>query len=397
MGLVVQKYGGTLLRTEADRRDVSREVARRRSRGDSVVVVASAMGRAGDAYATDSLLALVGGGGFIDAAARDLLLSCGESIAVVVLSHHMREVGVEAVPLTGGMAGILTSGQAGSAHVVEVETSRLRKLLEADRVPVVAGFQGISPTGAVTTLGRGGSDITAVALGAALEADLVEIVKDVDGVMSADPTLVPSARRVGSMSYDELATLTWLGSRVVHARAAVMAKRYGIRLRVRRLDVEEGTSVIGAADPRVRLLDGCQVVAVAHRAGLGLVELRGLQPSPNPVLDTLRSLWCEVPACESVWAGGDRLSLRLPYEHAVAFADRFPAAELNGPLDLVAAIGSGFDEDNTLLGDMLSALAAAGIAVWAVTQSGSAITFLVSPEDGVCAVEVLHDFVRPRE
>src|ERR1700694_3056318 len=233
--IVVQKFGGTLLRSPEGRAGVLDQIRRTRAAGHPVVVVASAMGRAGEAYATDTLLQLASDiGPDVDPRTQDLLLSCGEVISTALLAHLLTHAGRPAIALTGREAGIITDDHFGDAHVLAVEPLRVLRALKDRQIPVVAGFQGRTPIGDVTTLGRGGSDISAAALAAALGAE-VEIFMDVEGVLTADPRVVPSARPIARMSYADAVLAGWQGARVLHPRAAELAQAQSVPLSVRPL------------------------------------------------------------------------------------------------------------------------------------------------------------------
>ncbi|HLQ64876.1 MAG TPA: aspartate kinase, partial [bacterium] len=204
MRVVVQKFGGALLATPAGRVQVADLIAATRQQGTAVVAVVSAIGREGDPYATDTLVRLVRDiGSQVDPRTLDLLLSTGEVISTALVAHTLVRAGCPAIALTGAQAGIITTDEFNDARILRIDTTRARLHMERGRVPVIAGFQGITPDGEITTLGRGGSDTTAVALGAALGADVVEIYKDVEGIMTADPKLVPAARPIDRITYDE--------------------------------------------------------------------------------------------------------------------------------------------------------------------------------------------------
>ena len=201
--IIVMKFGGTSVADQAGREAMARRVQAAIELGKAPVVVVSAMGRSGAPYATDTLLGLVEELP-ADARERDLLASVGEVISAVIVAHEMRACGVDAVAFTGAEAGIGTDGAHGSASITEIHPERLLAEISAGRVPVVAGFQGVGVDGVLTTLGRGGSDTTACALGVALNAEDVEIYTDVDGVMTADPRSCDSAEVIPTIRADEL-------------------------------------------------------------------------------------------------------------------------------------------------------------------------------------------------
>lgn len=234
MRILVQKFGGTSVATAAARRQAVQKIKQALREGYAPVVVVSAMGRQGDPYATDTLLGLVRQEGRqVAAREMDQLMCCGEMISAVVMTSLLQSEGLAAVMLTGGQAGIQTDEQFNQARILQVETKRLRQLLASGQVPVVCGFQGITANGEMTTLGRGGSDTTAAALGAALEAEMVEIYTDVDGIMTADPRLVDDAKILDCVSYGEICQLAHQGAKVIHPRAVEIAMQKNVPLVVK--------------------------------------------------------------------------------------------------------------------------------------------------------------------
>jgi aspartate kinase len=240
MKILVQKFGGTSVDSDEHRAMAAGKIVRAVQAGWSVVVVVSAIGRVGAPYATDTLVrTLKDVDPNVSPALRemDLLMACGEIISTVVLAQTLRVRGFETIALTGGQAGILTDYEFGNARILSIDPSYMVRMLEAGKIVLVAGFQGVTTYGAITTLGRGGSDTTASALGAALKphADevVVEIYTDVDGVKTADPRLVPDARRLNLATYEEVAEMAHMGAKVVHPRAAEIAHQYRIPLWVK--------------------------------------------------------------------------------------------------------------------------------------------------------------------
>ena len=233
MSLVIQKFGGTSVRDHGRRDVVAHWVHKAVTEGHQVIVVVSAMGRLGDPYATDTLLGLLQDQGQPPLEERDLLISCGEVISAVIVAGHLRATGLQAKALSGGEAGIVTDANFGDARIIEVIPTALEDLTAQGIVPVIAGFQGRTQGGKITTLGRGGSDTTAVALGAALGADVVDIFTDVDGIKTADPRIVPEARTIAALDYEEVFQLANLGARVIHPRAVEIGRQFGVTIRVR--------------------------------------------------------------------------------------------------------------------------------------------------------------------
>ena len=221
MKTIVQKFGGSSLATPQLREIAASRVLESRARGASPVVVCSALGRTPEPYATDSLLGLLGpsrGG-----PNRDLLISCGEAIACAIFAELLTSWGADAQAMTGGQAGIITDGTFGDARILRVDPVNVFAALERGIIPVITGFQGVTEGGAVTTLGRGGSDLSAIALGDALGSEAVEIFTDVSGVMTGDPRRIAGAHTIGRVNYAEMVELASDGAKVMHAKAAELA------------------------------------------------------------------------------------------------------------------------------------------------------------------------------
>ncbi len=238
--LVVKKFGGSSVADPERIKRVARRVTDEHKKGNHVVVVVSAMGDT-----TDDLVALMKQVTNNPSEREiDMLLSTGEQISIALLAMAIRDLGSDVVSLTGSQVGIYTDDVHTKAKILRIETQRMREELDRGRLVVVAGFQGINPNRDITTLGRGGSDTTAVALAAALKADVCEIFTDVDGVYTTDPRVVPEASKLSHISYDEMLELASLGAQVLHPRSVELAKQYGIPLHVRTsFNYSEGTIV----------------------------------------------------------------------------------------------------------------------------------------------------------
>ncbi|SFJ23752.1 aspartate kinase [Thermoflavimicrobium dichotomicum] len=234
MKILVQKFGGTSVATPETRERVVHHIKRALAENYRLVVVVSAMGRKGAPYATDTLLSLVKeNGAGLAPRELDLLLSCGELISATTLSSLLVRHGIKSVVLTGGQAGIITNNQFTNAQIIKVNPKRILDELEQGKVVIVTGFQGQTADGEVTTLGRGGSDTTATALGVALQAEYVDIFTDVEGVMTADPRIVEDATPLDMVTYYEMCNLAFQGAKVVHPRAVEIAMQTNVPIRVR--------------------------------------------------------------------------------------------------------------------------------------------------------------------
>jgi len=240
VSLIVQKYGGSSLSSPERIKEVARRIARTRKKGNKVVVVVSAMGDT-----TDELLKLASQVSPNPPKRElDLLLSSGEIISSALLSMALHSLGEKAVALNGSQGGIITNEVHTRARIQRIEVERILKELKKDKIVVVAGFQGVTSENVITTLGRGGSDLTAVALAAALKVKLCEIYTDVEGVYTADPQIVPEARKLRRISYEEMLELASSGAKVIHLRAVEVAQKYKIKLHIRSsFSEKEGTIV----------------------------------------------------------------------------------------------------------------------------------------------------------
>ncbi|PKL25779.1 MAG: aspartate kinase [Spirochaetae bacterium HGW-Spirochaetae-3] len=250
MALIVQKFGGTSVADPAARERMLEKVTAARARGDRVIVVVSAMGRKGAPYATDTLLGLLdeAGAAQADGPGRDLLATCGETISACLVAARLTARGVKSVPMTAYTAGIRASGSYGDAEISDVDADRILAVVDSGSVPVITGFQAVAPNGCLVTIGRGGSDTSAVAVGAWTKADFVDIYTDVPGVATADPRLVPEAPFLERLDYRSMYRLASNGARVLHDRSALLGERFGVSIRVRST-FDDGDGTLISAEP----------------------------------------------------------------------------------------------------------------------------------------------------
>ena len=278
MTLVVQKYGGTSVADPDRMRNVARHIAETRAKGIDVVAVVSAMGKA-----TDNLVELARQvASNPQGREMDMLLTTGERISMSLLCMALHDVGCDAMSFTGSQVGIITDTSHTKAKILEIKGDRVREALSAGKVAVVAGFQGVSTDREITTLGRGGSDTTAVALAAALNADACEIYTDVTGVFSADPRIVPQARKIQYLSFDEMLEMAGAGSKVLALRAVEFARNHNVPIHVRSsFTWEEGTWVIGANHERNTAMEEPIISGVVHDGGEAKMTLLGVPDRPG--------------------------------------------------------------------------------------------------------------------
>lgn len=340
MAIVVQKYGGSSVADVEKIRLVAERVARTRQEGKQVVVVVSAMGDT-----TDELLALARS--VCENPSRrelDMLLTAGERISMALLSMALNALGVPAVSFTGSQSGIITNEAHTNARIVEVRPQRVFQALDEGKVVIVAGYQGVSRTREVTTLGRGGSDATAVALAAALGAEACEIYSDVDGVYSADPREVPGSFRLGELSYEEMQALAESGARVLNAQAVEFAKEAGVILHARKTFGSTAETRIVPTSPRER-----RVVGVASEG-----SLLGLSFAREALALVERLGEMGVPAQELTVDEGGNASLLVSKERVVDWPKvieglRSQGARVEDELGTVSVVGTGMDEEARLL------------------------------------------------
>jgi len=393
--VVVMKFGGTSVASVEGRSAIATRVTAALERGTAPVVVVSAMGRRGAPYATDSLLALVEGLP-TDSRETDLLASVGEVVSAIVVAHELRAAGIPASALTGAEAGIATDGAHGSSSVTEVHTGPLAAAIVDGIVPVVCGFQGISEDGRVTTLGRGGSDTTACALGVALDAEEVEIYTDVDGIMTADPRACDGAEVLEVVSADELFQMAKHGSRVVHTPAAELALSSGLSVRVRNTYSDHpGTRVADIASYRPATV----ATAVSHTCDIARfrVALRAAE-------GTDAHMAAQTGVYKAMADAGVSLDMFTPFGDTLVFTvalgsvddachvlDRLGLAhEVTRGMGKVTLVGAGMHGIPGVMARMAEALAGSGVNVLQTADSHTTISVLVDEDDVERAVQALH-------
>lgn len=400
MRIIVQKFGGTSVSTSELRSDVVARVREALDSGLHSVVVVSAMGREGDPYATDTLLSLVQSEA-TDASGRelDMLMSCGEIISAVITVNALRARGIDAVAMTGWQAGIHTDDNHLDAQIVGVEPDAVVRQLEAGRVVVVAGFQGINETGDITTLGRGGSDTTAAALGAALGAEVVEIYTDVDGVKTADPRIVPEARTIEVVGHFEVCQMASEGAKVVHPRAVEIAMRSNVPLRVKSTRGGGPGTLIATGTRRMSwpvITDGRPVTAVTHVPALSQVIVEGPSGTLDP--DT------ELRVFEAMASSGISVDLinvspeevrytvleRQGSRAVAALAHLNLSVRLKNPCAKVSVVGLGMRGVPGVMAKVARALAREGVAILQSADSHATISCLVEAKDMEKAIVALH-------
>ncbi len=397
MALVVQKFGGTSV-GDADRiRAVADHVARSRRNGDDVVVVVSAMGKT-----TDDLIRLASDVSRVRPPRElDMLLTSGERVSMALLVMALAELGIDAVSFTGSQAGIITDTTHTRATIVEVRADRLREALKAGRVPVVAGFQGVSTDRDVTTLGRGGSDTTAVAMAAALGADGCEIYTDVSGVFSADPRIVPEAKRLPRVSFEEMLEIAASGGRVLSLRSVEFARNHHVPLQVRSsFTWEPGTWVV---EEDVSM-EQPVVTAITHDTSEAKVTVTGVPDRPGVAAHLFRALADRDVNVDTIVQntslhGTTDISFTVPkvdldtsLQIVGALAPEIGAGEVlsDDGIAKVSLVGAGMRSHPGVSATMFETLAEAGINIEMISTSSIRISCVVRSDVVEESVRILH-------
>jgi len=396
--VIVQKFGGTSLATPAYRDLVAERVGAALRRGVTPVVVVSAMGRVGDPYATDTLLALAKDI-YPEMPPReiDLLMATGEVISAVVLAGTLRGKSLPAVVLTGGQAGIVTDRAFGNARILRVEPDHLLRHLDRGDLCVVAGFQGLAETGDITTLGRGGSDTTAAALAVALRAELVEIYTDVSGVKTADPRIVPEARTLPVVSYEEIFQLAHQGAKVVHPRAVELAMRANVPVRVRSTfddpDEAPGTLITHGFEVAAQWDGSARVVAgVTNVADVAQFSVDS--PGKEAAVRTFRLLADAGISVDLINVAPDRRRFIVATADAararrVLEADGF-RVDVRLDCAKVSVVGTGMRGVPGVMASVAEALHQEGVEILQSADSHATISCLVARREMELAVQALH-------
>jgi aspartate kinase len=398
MGLVVQKFGGTSVAGPERLKAVAQRLVAAHEQGHDVVGVLSAMGQT-----TDELISLAHEvSPQPHVREMDMLLSVGERISCALAAMAINDLGHDAISLTGSQAGIVTDVAHGRAKILEVRASRIKEALARKAIVLVAGFQGVSTQFEVTTLGRGGSDATAVALAAALEADVCEIYTDVDGIYTADPRIVSNARKLAALSFEEMLELSSSGAKVLMLRSVEFARNHGVRIHVRSsFKPDEGTWVVSQEE----LMEQAIISGIAHDTSEAEVTILSVPDRPGVaalVFGALAEAGVNVDMIvQNVSAdGATDISFTLPKDD-VARAEGIlqPLVEEVGAKGLahdpnvakISLVGAGMRSHPGVAAGMFAALAEAGVNIGIISTSAIRISCVVPASDVERAVQAVHE------
>lgn len=398
MALVVQKYGGTSVGTPDRIRNVARRVATTYDAGNALIVVLSAM--SGE---TNKLVALANEMcEFPDGREYDTLVASGEQVTVALLAMHLKSLGYRAKSYLGWQVPIITDGTATKARIERIEEQNIRADLDEGTIVVVAGFQGVDACGNITTLGRGGSDTSAVALAAALDADVCEIYTDVDGVYTTDPNICKEARKMDSISYDEMLELASLGAKVLQIRSVEFAKKYNVNVHVRSsLNDNTGTMVTRENND----MEGILVSGVAYDKNEAKIAVMGVPDKPGIAAKILSALSDASISVDMIVQNVSQAGL-TDFTFTVTKADlkqalvmtKEIATEINARevlsdenISKISIVGLGMRSHAGVATTMFAALASAGINIQTISTSEIKISVIIDEKYTELAVRVLHE------
>ncbi len=403
MTLVVQKYGGSSLADADGIKRVAQRIVATRKAGHHVVVVVSAMGDTTDELHDLALQVSP----LPPGRELDMLLTAGERISMALVAMAIANLGFEARSFTGSQAGVITDSVHGKARIIDVTPGRITGALTDGAIPIVAGFQGVSQVGKdITTLGRGGSDTTAVALAAALSADLCEIYTDVDGIFTADPRIVPAARRIPKISYEEMLEMAACGAKVLHLRCVEYARHYGMPIHVRSsFSNREGTWVTLPAEQEETGMDQPIITGVAHDRSEATITVAGIPDKVGAAAQIFRTVAAAnlnidmIVQSTSRATGRADISFTLPREggaaamtalHDIQEQIGFESLTYDDSIGKISLIGAGMRSHPGVSADFFGALADSGINIRMISTSEIRISAVVDAADLDTAVTATH-------
>lgn len=405
MGLIVQKFGGTSVADAERIHKAARRAITAKEKGNQVVVVVSAMGDTTDDLIELSKKVCEYGGKSITPAKREMdqLLVTGEQITIALMAMAIQAQGHESISFTGGQIGLITDEAFSKARIQSINKQRIFNELERGRIVIVAGFQGVTPEGDYTTLGRGGSNATLVALGAVLKADVCENYTDVDGIFTADPRIVKNARKIDRLSYDEMLELAGLGASVLQTRAVEFSKKYNVPIHVRNSQNDnEGTWIVA----ETKHMEHIVVSGAALKKDITRVTIKGVPDRPGiaakifadiangniVVDDIIQNVMDDNTANISFTVErGDLADLKNVVDRIVTDLNAGTKATYHGDLAKVSVVGVGMRVHTGVAQRMFKALAEGKVNIQNITTSEIKISCIISKDDGPKALQLVHE------
>lgn len=395
MAFIVQKYGGTSVGTTERITNVARRIAKLKKAGNKVLVVVSAMGDS-----TDDLIKLAREvAGNPSKREMDMLLSSGERISMALLSMAINDLGYPAISFTGSQSGILTDTSHTEARIVSISGTRIKEELSNDKIVIVAGFQGCSPQKEITTLGRGGSDTTAVALAIALKADYCEILTDVDGVYTADPRFVKNAKKLKHCSYDEMLEMAWLGAKVLHPRSVELAKKFEMPIMVSSSFNEHKGTLIKGED-----MEEVEIRAITHNKDIAKISIIDVPDTPGIAAKVFEMLGEEKISCffivqAQAHSGRNDITFTVnekDYKDTINILEKnikkIGGREIVSDVNVgsISVIGTGVAREPKVSSKVFKTLADSKINIDLISSSNITLTCVIKEKDIERAVKALH-------
>lgn len=398
MKIIVQKFGGTSVRDHESRQCARRHIEKALQEGYKVVAVVSAMGRKGEPYATDTLLSLIDSAdNKVTKREQDLLMSVGETISSVVFANMLQQNGIKATAYTGAQAGFRTNNDHTNAKIIEMKCDRLVKELEQYDVVVVAGFQGVARNGDITTIGRGGSDTSAAAIGAAVHAEWIDIFTDVEGIMTADPRIAENARALSVVTYTEVCNMAYEGAKVIHPRAVEIAMAAKVPIRIRSTYSDGLGTLVTSLHRQSRGSDIRErsVTGIAHINKISQIKVKAKKDQYNVQTEVFQAManahisvdFINISPNGVVYTvSEDMTELAISILEGIGYE---PVVERN--CAKVSVVGAGMAGVPGVNAKIVTALAEKGITILQAADSHTTIWVLVKEDRLIEAVNVLHD------
>jgi|LDZT01.1.fsa_nt_gi aspartate kinase len=398
--IIVQKYGGTSVSDIKMVKEVAKKVVHQARKGNKMIVVVSAMGKTTDELIRKSSEILENP----SEREMDMLLSTGEQVSIALVTMAIHALGAEAISFTGGQAGIMTNNSHTKARINSINHQRIKKALDQGKIVIVAGFQGIDNEGNITTLGRGGSDTTAIALAARMKAERCEIYTDVDGVYTADPNFVPKARKIKEISHDEMAEMAILGAKILYYRAIDIARNHRVNILVKQ-SFHNGNGTVVKTREEIPMLEKVHVRAVTHEINVGKIILKDVPDIPGIAARLFKALANKEIVVDMIIQSAEHDKVNdIAFTVALGDLDRAikitkeVAKEIGSPkvffdkeVAKISIVGAGITSDPLIAARMFEALANNHINIDMISTSGMRISCIIHQDHIVDAVRAVHN------